>query len=104
MRRAGMALAAAIMAAGTLSACGGGDDEFCEVGDDFDASSMSSPEDATKALDEMADKAPDEIKDDIETVRDGMEKAQDDPASIDSDAMMKSAENIQDWGQENCGD
>ena len=102
MRRAGLAFAAAIMAAGTLTACGGGNDEFCDAGDDFDASSMSSPDKVQDTLDEMADSAPDDIKDDVENLRDGIEESQDDPANADTEGLMESAQNIQDWGNENC--
>lgn len=102
MRRAGLAAAAAIMAMGALTACGGSNDDFCKVGDDFELSSSTSPDDLQDTLDEMADKAPDEIKDDVETLRDEYQKTQDDPTSVDSEAMTKAATNVTDWGTENC--
>ena len=76
---------AAVLLAGGLAACGddggdGGDsgdsggsaEEFCSVGDDLDAFSSTDEIDNDQfqsALDDAVDAAPDEIKDDVETVR-----------------------------------
>ncbi|MDN5852935.1 MAG: hypothetical protein L0K86_08825 [Actinomycetia bacterium] len=103
MRRAGLALAAAIMAAGTLSACGGGDD-FCEVGSDlesFDPSSSGTQD----ALDEAVDAAPDEIKGDVETLRDFLKDYDEENPEASADAAAEvgpAAENVQNYVSENC--
>ena len=109
MRRAGLAFAAAIMAAGTLTACGGGDDEFCDVGNDLEMSDFSEGSDEAKnALDDAVDAAPDDIKGDVETLRDTFEtaqEAQDDPeaaADLDMDAVNEANENVSNYVDENC--
>jgi len=104
MRRAGLALAAAIMAAGTLSACGGGDDEFCEVGSDLESFDPSSSE-TQDALDDAVDAAPDEIKDDVETLRDFLEDYDAENPEDSADAVGEvepAAKNVQDYVSENC--
>lgn len=108
MRRAGLAFAAAIMATGTLTACGGGDD-FCDVGGDLTSSDFTEGSDEAKnALDDAVDAAPDEIKGDLETLRDGYEAAmaaKDDPeaaSDIDMDALSEANSNVSDYVSENC--
>ncbi|MGH3357567.1 MAG: hypothetical protein ACRDO7_02105 [Nocardioidaceae bacterium] len=49
-------------------------------------------------MDEAVDKAPDEIKDDVEAIRDASE----DPESADIEAMSEAGKNVTDWVSENC--
>lgn len=103
MRRAGMAAAAAIMAVATLTACGGGDD-FCEVGSDLDSFDPGSSE-VKDAMDDAVDAAPDEIKSDVETLRDFMDEY--DPENPEASADMAAdvqpaAENVSNYVSENC--
>ncbi|UYM07256.1 hypothetical protein [Solicola gregarius] len=107
MRRAGMAAAAAIMAVATLTACGGGDD-FCDVGKDVNTADFEPGSDEAKDLmDEAVDKAPDEIKDDMETLRDvaGIDtsdpEAMEDAQDLAADAGP-AAENVGNYVDENC--
>ena len=107
MRRAGLAVAAAIMAAGTLTACGG-DDEFCDIGNDVSAGDIEPGSDEAKDLmDEAVDKAPDEIKGDMETLRDAANIDTEDPGAMEeaqdtaADAG-EAAKNVTDYVDENC--
>ncbi|UPK74948.1 hypothetical protein MU582_21360 [Nocardioidaceae bacterium SCSIO 66511] len=99
MRRAGLAVAAAIMAAGTLTACGGGDD-FCDAGGDLDSFDPESSE-TKDAIDDAVDAAPDEIKDDMELLRDVVN----DPESVsemDPEEVSSASTNITEYVDENC--
>ncbi|GAA1145403.1 hypothetical protein [Ornithinicoccus hortensis] len=102
-KRALVGVASAALLFPTLAACGGNDD-FCEVGEDID-SSMFDPNDPAAAKDTMqdlADQAPDEIKGDFEVMVEQLELMESDPASIDTAALSEAAENITTWGEENC--
>lgn len=104
MRRAGLAFAAAIMAAGTLTACGGGDD-FCDVGGDVENFSPDNIDEAKGVMDDAVDAAPDEIKDDVETLRDFIDSYdKDNPeASMEgAEDVAPAAENVTDYMSENC--
>lgn len=104
MRRAGLAFAAAIMAAGTLTACGGGDD-FCEVGDDVESFSPDNMDDAADVMDDAVDAAPDEIKGDVEELRDFIDSYDKDDPEASMEGAQKvgpAAKNVQDYISENC--
>ena len=103
MRRAGLAVAAAIMAAGTLTACGGSDD-FCDAGGDLDSFDPGSSE-VKDAMDDAVDAAPDEIKGDVETLRDFLNDydPEDPEAAADAAAEVgPAAENVSKYVDENC--
>ena len=90
--------AAAVFALSALSACGGGDD-FCDVAKDVQESNPDpSMEDMADGLAEMADAAPDEIKDDIQRLSDAF----DDPANADPDALTAAAANVSAYASKNC--
>lgn len=118
MRRAGLAVAASIMAMASLTACGGGAsaEEFCDLDSKYSGSDMmNDPESAADAMDEAADKAPDDIKDDVETLKDAMDQLKDvdmeDPEAtaeatkdLDTEKLEKASKNIEDWTSENCSE
>lgn len=103
MKRALVGVVSAALLFPSLAACGG-DDDFCEVGGDLDSSDMdpSDPAAAKDTMQELADQAPDEIKDDFEVMVEQLELVESDPTSIDAAAMQEAVENITTWGQENC--
>jgi hypothetical protein len=72
-------LAVTAFAASLLSGCGGGTDSYCDAlestqkdFEDFEAADFSNFEDFTDRVDELADEAPDEVKDDWETLGDAL--------------------------------
>lgn len=89
MRRTGVFLASVVLALGALSACSGADKEYCDkvkdLGNDFmsQASSGKAGENAAK-FQEVADVAPDDVKDDWQTFADAMKALDEDPSSAAS--------------------
>lgn len=129
-RRLVVGVAAALLAAAGLTACGddggdgggdsGGDsggsaEDFCSVGDDLDAFGASEEIDNDafqSALDDAVDAAPDEIKDDVETVRSAFEDVDlaDPEALADPELQEKftapefkeASENLEEYVNKNC--
>jgi len=61
--------AAAVLSLGGLTACGGGDDGYCDaVKEAVDNQDDMSEEDALSVFEDLADKAPDEIKGDFDKI------------------------------------
>lgn len=103
----------AVFAAAMLGGCGG-DSDFCsEAKDILEGSSTAvdptDPDALQKTADqfgELADNAPDEIKDDFTVMADQLQAvAEGDPeaiAELDPEALTEAGTNIQKWGDENC--
>lgn len=89
------AFAASVAISGAMLVGCGGDDDFCDAGEDIIGSSEAPSADQ---LQDLADEAPDEISDDIQLIVD----AQADPASADPAALTEASDNITAWGEENC--
>ena len=75
MKRLSSMLAAVVLGASLLTSCGGGTDAYCDTlkdtqkdFDDFEASDFSNFDEFTDRVEELADEAPDEVKDDWETL------------------------------------
>ena len=71
MKRISSLLAATVLGAGLLTGCGGGTDAYCDTledtqknFEDFEAADFSDFDEFTDRVDELADEAPDEVKDD----------------------------------------
>lgn len=91
-------LAAALMVP-ALAACGGNDD-FCEAApEDIDT---SDPAAMQEALEDIADQAPDEVRDDVDVIIEQLRLVEEDPASIDVDAVNTAVDNLATWEEENC--
>ncbi len=109
------------------TASGGGDvDEFCSAYNDFDAFVDDIPDDTIEqvrdgtamlvdALDELVDLAPEEIRSDVESVRDGagqlqevvddadtLDEAEQDFDEIDSTEANAAGEAVNTYAEENC--
>lgn len=100
-------MAASIMALTSLTACGGSTEDFCNAGEDIESFEPGS-DDVKDAMDEAVDNAPDEIRDDVETLRDASEQIDpDDPSSmedVDMNALNKANKNVSDYVAENCSE
>ena len=77
MKRLTSMLASTVIAASLLTGCGGGSDEYCDTlkstqddFEDFEASDFSNFDEFTERVDELADDAPDEVKDDWKVLAD----------------------------------
>lgn len=81
---------------------------FCETHTDpaLEGLDPSNPDDAgklTEAMAKMEESAPDEIKADVTTTREGFEAAQSgDIASIDVEAFQTAAANVEKYAAEHC--
>jgi hypothetical protein len=105
MRRVGTGLAAAALAAGLLTGCSGGDGSaFCDhIRDNVEDDAIQSldpanPDDKEKVLDELrslADEAPDELKDDYDTVVGAIE------GDLSGD-VQSAVDSIQTYTEDHC--
>ena len=91
-RRLAVGVAAAVLAGTGLTACGGGSNEdFCALADDVESSNLdaNNMDDVKSVLDDAVDAAPDDIKGDVETIRDALEDL--DPENMDLENMDEDA-------------
>lgn len=86
---------AASVVIGSVALVGCGEDDFCGEAEDI-AGTSGIPDKGT--IQELADKAPDEISDDFQVVADAMN----DPQSADQGAVQEAYDNIAAWGDDNC--
>lgn len=92
-------LAAALMVP-TLSACGGGDSDFCDAAPaDIDTNDPAAMRDA---IEDVKDDAPDELQDDLDVIVTELDKFEEDPASVDATALTDAADALIAWEEENC--
>lgn len=99
MKRLMTGLVAAALLVPSLTACGG-DSDFCDAApQDIDT---NDPAAMQKALEDIADEAPSEIKDDIDVVVEQLKMVEEDPANIDVEAVSTAVDNITTWEEENC--
>lgn len=101
MRRTAATVATALL---VLAACGdtAGSEAFCDA--TREALAQGTTDEAPPELDTMVEEAPDEIKDDAVTVRDGFKEAFDnqDPAPLQTDEFTAAAERLGEFADENC--
>lgn len=123
MRTVVAALAIGAMSVLGLTGCGGGGstEEFCAVDEDVNLDELEDFDELRSALDDGVEAAPDEIKDDVETVRDTFEQVAErlEEQGVDSMAdvspeqsealedlnteeFQQASENIQQFTEENC--
>ncbi len=92
-RRLAVGVAAAVLAGTGLTGCGGDSSEdFCALADDVQSSDLGADanmDDVREALDEAVDAAPDDIKGDVETIRDALDDF--DPENMDLENMDEDA-------------
>lgn len=86
---------AASVVIGSVALVGCGEDDFCGEAEDI-AGTSEIPDAAT--VQELADKAPDEIADDLQVLADAM----DNPQSADQGAVQEASSNLEAWGEDNC--
>lgn len=99
MKRKLTGLLAAALMVPTLAACGGNDD-FCDAAPtDIDT---NDPAAMQEALEDIADQAPDEVRDDIDVIIEQLRLVEEDPANIDVDAVNTAVNNLTEWEEENC--
>jgi hypothetical protein len=101
-------LAATAFAASLLSGCGGGTDSYCDTlestqknFEDFESSDFSNFDEFTDKVEELADEAPDEVKDDWKVLADAfkafvdaLEKAGLEPADLEGLASGELPEGV----------
>lgn len=87
--------ASVAIGAAALVGCGGGDEDFCGQSEDLEGQQEMPSSDE---LQDIVDDAPDEIRDDVQTVFDAIE----DPATADQAAVTEAGDNIDAWISENC--
>lgn len=97
-KRALVGVASAALLFPSLAACGGGND-FCEQAPDVDASDPGAVGDALEGL---VDDAPEEIKDDLQVMVDEFNKFEEDPTTVDAEALTEASNNLVAWTNENC--
>ena len=120
MLRRSLVVLAAVAFAFTAASCsdsGGSVKEFCSLEDDTAFDNAEEPDDIAKAFAKAKDKAPDEIKKDVEIVADAFteyaEKTKDiDPsdtealteasAAMSEEKVTASLEKIEKFSEENC--
>jgi hypothetical protein len=120
LRRSLVALAAVLLAftAASCSDSGGSVKDFCSLNSDKSFEDSEDPADFAKALDQAKDKAPEEIKDDVEVLADAfgeytektegldpVEDAEEFTAAsegIASEKVQTAATNIEKFSKENC--
>jgi hypothetical protein len=90
-----LAAVAVSVVVGSVAVVGCGEDEFCGEAEDI-VGSGEIPDRET--IQELADKAPEEISDDFQVVADAMS----DPTAADQAAVEEAQANIQSWGDDNC--
>lgn len=95
-------LVLAVLLALVMVACNGGDAQaFCDSQATLEDLDPSDAE-AADRLSELADEAPDEIAEDVQTVADGLEAVNAGEQPEDPAAIQEAAQNVQDWVDENC--
>lgn len=104
MKRLASLSAVVLLTLGTLTSCGKDSDEFCNQVEDVDSgdSADSTPEEIQAKFDEFANSAPDELKDDFDTLG---EIDFTDPASIDpanAEELQQAVDNITEYAQDEC--
>jgi hypothetical protein len=109
MRRTGVFLASVVLALGALSACSSADKEYCDkvkdMGNDFmSQASAGNPGSSAAKFQEIADVAPDDVKDDWQTFADAMKAIDEDPKSATSKLgdIQSASTNIQKDIQDRC--
>lgn len=95
--------AVALVLAFVAVACNGGGDvqAFCESEGAL-AEIDPSDEEAADRLNELADEAPEEIAEDVQTVADGIEAVNAGETPEDPEEIQAAAQRVQDWVDENC--
>lgn len=110
MRRAGLAVAASMMALASLTACGGGStEEFCDLDSELADVDMQDPDAAQDAMDKAVDAAPDEIKSDVETIADAVGEMDPEDSEAAMEAMsdpefQEATDNVTKFTEENCSE
>ena len=122
MRTRAAALAVATVSCLGVTACGGDSTaDFCALDDRLNLADLDDLGEMQAVLDEAVDVAPDEIRDDVETVRDTLDEVvsrleaqgvdklseatpeqQEGVADLNTAEFQGATENIQRFGQENC--
>jgi hypothetical protein len=121
MLRRSLVVLAAVLLAFTAASCSdseGSIKDFCSLESDKSLQDSDDPADLAKALDEAKDKAPDEIKGDVEILADAFgemseategldptEDAEEYAAAVEevgSEKVQKAADNIEKFSKENC--
>ncbi|MBA2445313.1 MAG: hypothetical protein H0V49_08280 [Nocardioidaceae bacterium] len=105
MKRLASLSAVALFTLGTLTACGSDSDEFCKQVKEADTAPSADldPAEVQAKFDEIANSAPDELKDDFDALS---EIDLTDPASLDPDSaeqITQAVENITKFAQDECG-
>lgn len=94
-----------VLALGGLSACGG-DSEYCSTlkgADKEIGNALSSPDKLVPVYEKIAEKAPASVKDDWNTVVDGMKAATSgDVENYDADKVMDALKNISKDAEDSC--
>ncbi|WP_109473548.1 hypothetical protein [Ornithinimicrobium cavernae] len=99
MKRVMSGVLAAALLVPALTACGGGN-SFCDAApEDVDT---NDPAAMQAALEEVADEAPDEIRDDVDVIIEQLRLVEEDPTSIDVDALNTAVAELTAWEEENC--
>lgn len=102
-----------MMAAGALalSACGGGGDDvaaYCEQSDALQASAGDSGQSgmpSAEQLQRVIDVAPDEIRDELQTLVSALEDMREgDTSGLQDPEVQEAAQAVQSFESENCGD
>lgn len=123
MRTVVAAVAMAAMSALGLTGCGGGGstEEFCAMDEEVNLDEIGDFDELRSALDDGVDAAPDEIKDDVETVRDTFDEVaerledqgvdnmddvtpeqQEALEDLNTEEFQQASEKIQNFTEENC--
>lgn len=99
MKRLMTGVVAAAMLVPALTACGG-DSDFCSAApEDVD---VSDPASMKTALEDIVDDAPDDVRGDVEVLIEQLGAFEEDPTSVDTDAMTEAADNLAQWEEDNC--
>lgn len=101
MQRIATAALAAMLIVPALAGCGSANDtSFCDAApDDID---VTDPVAMQQALEEIADEAPGEIRDDVDVIIAQLTLMEEDPEAIDVDALGRAVAEISAWEEKNC--
>ena len=95
---------AAVLSLGTLTACGGGGDDFCDQAKDAESQFKDLDPTESEQLDafnELVDSAPDEIKTEMENLASAFEDIENvDPA--DAEGLQQDSEKITEYLETEC--
>lgn len=90
----------------SLGACSGEDEAFCDAArafNELDAASDTGLEDAQEAFRNLADEAPEEIKEDARFIAEAIEDAASgDIAGVSDPEFQEAVNRVQSYGEENC--